>query len=88
MEEEVQTKILTLLDALTVEVISSREELRGEIGSLRTEVRSGFARVDRRLGNLETGVENIETDLRSFRGEFERRIAPLERVANRRLSSA
>ena len=59
--------------------------LRGEIGGLRSEMRTGFNRVERRLGNLETRVENVETelqsvqtDLRAFRGEFERRIAPLE----------
>jgi hypothetical protein len=63
-----------------------RAELRGEASTLRNgtaelraEMRHGFGRVERRLGNLETRVEGIETELRSFRGEFERRIAPLER---------
>jgi hypothetical protein len=52
---------------------------------LRNEMRAGFGRVERRIGNLEICVENVETevrvlqtDLRSFRGEFERRIAALE----------
>jgi archaellum component FlaC len=52
---------------------------------LRNEMRLGFSRVDRRLGNIENRVEHLETevhdvkiDLRSFRNEFERRIAPLE----------
>jgi hypothetical protein len=48
-------------------------------------MRVGFDRVDRRFGNLENRIESLETevqtvkiDLRSFRGEFERRITPLE----------
>ncbi len=62
-----------------------RNELRNETAELRKEMRTGFDRVDRRLGKLETRVEDLETEvkaqrveLRSFRGEFERRIAPLE----------
>jgi hypothetical protein len=99
--DETQAKILQLLDVISVEVAATRTELReefrreigglrndlhGEIGGLRNEMRTGFDRVDRRFGNLETRVESLETevqtvkvDLRSFRGEFERRIAPLER---------
>lgn len=87
-----QAKMFQLLDVIAVEVAAHRVEtakqnadLRSE---LRTEMHSGFNRVERRLGNLETRVENIETnvavlgaDLRSFRGEFERRITPLERRA-------
>jgi hypothetical protein len=93
MESEIQAQILHLLDMISVEVganrgetSSLRNEFRNETSSLRNEMRSGFGRVERRLGNLEGRVENIETelrvvqtDLRSFRGEFERRIAPLER---------
>ncbi len=82
MEDEAQTKILQLLDVISIEVAANRNET----AELRTEVRAGFGRVERRLGNLEIRVENIETelrivqtDLREFRGEFERRIAPLER---------
>jgi hypothetical protein len=74
-----QQKILVLLDLLAVQVAETREELRDEIGTLRHEVRSGFERVDRRMGRLETRVESIKTEQRSFRREFERRIAPLER---------
>jgi hypothetical protein len=73
--------------------VDLRAELRGEVSELRTEMHAGFNRVDHRLGNVETRVENIETrvenietnvaglgaDLRSFRGEFERRVSPLER---------
>jgi hypothetical protein len=86
MESEAEAKILHLLDVLSVEVAANRveavefrTEVRNEFSGLRAEMRSGFHRVDYRLGNLENRVENIETDLRSFRGEFERRIAPLER---------
>jgi hypothetical protein len=93
MENEAQAKILQLLDVISVEVAANRgetsslgNELHTEMSSLRKEMRAGFGRVDRRLGNLENRVENVETelrivqtDLRSFRGEFERHIAPLER---------
>jgi tetrahydromethanopterin S-methyltransferase subunit G len=117
MENEAQTKILQLLDVISVEVAANRHET----SELRTEMRAGFNRVDHRLGNLENRVENVEAELRvvqtdlrvvqtdlrivetelrvvqtdlravesrlgtvetglgSFRGEFERRIAPLER---------
>jgi archaellum component FlaC len=90
MNREVVAKILQMLDVISVEVVTTKNELRAEIAGakyelraemseLRDEVRVGFNRVDRRLGRLETRVEHIETDLGSFRGEFERRIAPLER---------
>jgi predicted nucleic acid-binding Zn-ribbon protein len=82
MEDEAQAKILQLLDVISVEVAANRNDT----SELRGEMRAGFGRVERRLGNLEIRVENVETelrvvqtDLRSFRGEFERRIAPLER---------
>jgi hypothetical protein len=82
VEDETQAKILQLLDVISVEVAATRTELcdefRREIGGLRNETRRGFERVDHRLGNLEIRVENVETELRDFRGEFERRIAPLE----------
>lgn len=52
---------------------------RRETTSHRQETLMGFERVERRLGNVETRVESIETELQDFRGEFERRIAPLER---------
>jgi hypothetical protein len=61
--------------SLSVDVAANRAETT----ELRMEMRGGFNRVDRRLGNLETRVEGVETELRLFRGEFERRIAPLER---------
>ena len=75
--------------SLRSETSSLRAELRNETSSIREEMRSGFARVERRLGNLEirvedleTGVGTVTTELRAFRGEFERRIAPLERKRN------
>jgi len=88
VENEAQAKILQLLDVISVEVAANRTDT----SELRNEMRSGFGRVERRLGNLQIRVENVEielrivqtdlrtvqTDLRSFRGEFERRIAPLE----------
>ncbi len=70
MESAAEVKILQLLDVLSVEVAGNRTEMRG-----------GFNRVERRLGNLEVRVEDIATELRSFRAEFERRITPLEELA-------
>jgi hypothetical protein len=75
MEDEARAKILQLLDVISVEVAANRNET----SELRSEMRAGFGRVERRLGNIEVRVETVETELRSFRGEFERRIAPLER---------
>ena len=75
MKDEAQAKILKLLDVISVEVAANRSDT----SELRAEMRSGFGRVERRLGNLEIRVQNVETELRSFRCEFERRIAPLER---------
>jgi hypothetical protein len=88
VERETENRILQLLDVVSVEVAANRSET----SELRIEMRNGFGRVERRLGNLEIRVENLETelhnvkidvhdmkiDLRDFRGEFERRIAPLE----------
>jgi hypothetical protein len=75
MEDEAKAKILQLLDVISVEVAANRNEA----SELRSEMRAGFGRVGRRLGAIEVRVEIIQTELRSFRGEFERRIAPLER---------
>ena len=82
MNDEAPRKILQLLDVISVEVAANR----GETSELRSEMRAGFGRVERRLGNVEVRVESLEvrvagmaTEIRSFRGEFERRIAPLER---------
>ena len=96
MSDETQSKVLQLLDVISVAVAATRQEtaanseaivaMRQETAELRTDMRAGFGRVERRLGNLEVRVETIEgdvevvkTELRSFRREFERRIAPLER---------
>jgi predicted nucleic acid-binding Zn-ribbon protein len=80
MEDQAQAKILQLLDVISVEVAANR----ADTAELRDEVRSGFGRVERRLGNLENRVENLEdrvtglgNEIHAFRGEFERRIAPL-----------
>jgi hypothetical protein len=75
MEDEARAKILQLLDVISVEVAANRNET----SELRSETRAGFGRVERRLGNIEVRVETVETELRSFRGEFECRSAALER---------
>ena len=107
MNGDMQTKVFQLLDVIAVEVAAHRVETAKQNVDLRTEMHSGFNRIDHRLGSLETRVGNIETrvenietrvenietrventetnvvslgaELRSFRGEFERRITPLER---------
>ena len=59
MEDEAQAKILQLLDVISVEVAANRGEtssLRNETSLLRDEMRAGFGRVERRLGNLEIQV--------------------------------
>jgi hypothetical protein len=53
VQDDAQEKILKLLDVIVVEVAASRNET----AALRTEMRSGFDRLDRRLENLETRVE-------------------------------
>jgi len=78
-----------MLDVLAIEVAEGRREFvgfRADMNEFCAETGANFNRIDRRLGNIETRVENIETKvedlgsgLRSFRGDFERRIAPLER---------
>jgi chaperonin cofactor prefoldin len=78
MNEETEIKILKLLDVIAVEVAAGRNDtadLSAKVDSLDVKV----DRIERRLGRVETRVENVETELRSFRHEFERRIAPLER---------
>jgi hypothetical protein len=55
VESEAKTKILQLLDGISVEVAANRSET--------SEMRSGFGRVERRLGNLELRFENVETEL-------------------------
>ncbi len=74
-----RTEMRSEIGTLGSEIGTLRNEMRTEIGTLRTKMREGFERVGRRLGNVETRVENIETEQRSFRREFERRIAPLGR---------
>ena len=74
MEDEARATILQILDVISVEVAANRNET----SELRSEMRAGFGRVERRLG-IEGRVETVETELRLFRGDFERRIAPLER---------
>ena len=75
MEDEAKTKILQLLDVISVEVAANRSET----AELRSEMRAGFGRVERRLGHIEVRVENVETEFRAFHGAFQSRIAPLER---------
>jgi len=46
---------------------------------VRSEMRVGFGRLERRLGDIEVRVETVETELRAFRNELEHRMSPLER---------
>ncbi len=68
-------EVRKLLDVLAVEVGAGRHdtaELRKDTAELRDEMRSGFGRVERRLGNLGNRVEGVETELCSFRAELAR----------------
>jgi hypothetical protein len=49
MENEAQAKILQLLDMISVKVAANRTDT----SELRDEMRAGFDRVERRLGNVE-----------------------------------
>jgi hypothetical protein len=82
VNEETENKVLALLDVISVEVAASRVDigrLDSKVASLNAQVTSGFERVERRLGHLETRVADVEIEARLFRKEFERRVAPLER---------
>jgi hypothetical protein len=79
MKDDRFEKIFRLLDVISIEVAAGRNELRSETADIRKEMRAGFGRVERRLGNLETRVEGVESEMRSFRGEFDRRLTALER---------
>jgi hypothetical protein len=46
MEDETTTKVLQLLEAIAVEVAANRKET----SELRSEMRAGFDRIERRLG--------------------------------------
>ena len=82
MNDETGARILTLLDVLSVQMAEGHGELRRDIRGLDANVSGLDAKVDRldrRLGRVETRVEGVEIELRLFRHEFERRIAPPER---------
>ena len=71
MERETENRILQLLDVISVEVSANRSET----SELRTEMRNGFSRVERRIGNLEIGDDQLkEIVLRHIpaRGAFRR----------------
>ena len=74
VEPGAERKIIGMLDVLSLEVVSLRQDVAGlrddngeikrDIGALRAEMSSGFDRLDRRMGRLETRVETLETGLR------------------------
>jgi tetrahydromethanopterin S-methyltransferase subunit G len=51
---------------------------------MRRDMDSGFERVERRLGNIETRVETIEIDVKALRSDFGSRIDTLERIVGDR----
>ena len=77
-----------LIDVVAAGVV----RLEKAVGDLGVEMRSGFEKLDRRLGNVETRVENIETrvevietrvevietDVRAIRHDTHRRLTELE----------
>ena len=75
--EEIHENVLALgvkVDTHRCEALAHRQETN----EMRRKMDSGFARVVRRLGRIETRVEDVETELRAFRGDFERRVTRLE----------
>jgi hypothetical protein len=64
MAEQFEERVLRMLDALSVGLVAMRDELRtefrNEIGSLRTEMREGFGRIERRIGHSENRIEDLE----------------------------
>ncbi len=68
MAEQFEERVLGMLDALSVGLVSMRDELREEIGGLRSEMREGFDRVERRLGNVENRVEAFERRITALGG--------------------
>jgi archaellum component FlaC len=85
VNDETERRILKLLDVISVEVVAGRNDIQrldAKVTGLDakvTELDVKVDRLDRRLGRVGTRVEGVETELRSFRHEFERRISPLER---------
>ena len=53
MDKETATKVLQLLEVISVEVAANRNET----SELRSEMRAGFARLERRLENMEVHAE-------------------------------
>lgn len=59
--------VVDLRQEVHAEIGGLRKEMHTEIGKLRNEMNVGFARVDRRIGHLETRVESLEDEFRGFR---------------------
>ena len=76
--DDVQAKVLQLLDVISIEVAAGRNdtaelraELRSETTGIRKEMRAGFGRVDRRLGNLEPALKMWKPSFESSKPIFE-----------------
>ena len=75
--EEIHENVLALgikVDTRGGEALAHRQETN----EMRRRMDSGFARIDRRLGRIETRVEDVEIELRAFRVDFEHRVTRLE----------
>jgi hypothetical protein len=59
-----EARLFGMLDALSLGVAKVGDNLQMFRAELRDEMRAGFERVDRRIGNLETHVERIENHIR------------------------
>ena len=67
LRQELHTEIGVLRNEMHNEIGGLRGELHFEIDSLRNEMNTGFSRVERRLGYVETRVGSLEGEFRNFR---------------------
>lgn len=76
MAEEFQDKVIRMLDVLATEVASHATRF-DMIDKRFDAVDERFDRLERRFDRLESRVEGAETELRDFRGDFNRRVGAL-----------
>jgi outer membrane murein-binding lipoprotein Lpp len=95
MADDLQPKIVALLDALseqvatvvtTVAALGTKvdaldakvDALDAKVDQIDGAMRFGFARIERRLGNVETRLEGLEGEFKTFRIAIDVRVSTLE----------